>query len=151
MPRKAAPLSRQDARKRKGSQAKKRLISMAHEPTMHASQGKIIRKCNGSQAQTSRIFMGRNPPMLHSRQTVPLFSLQCAQVVVLYYTQKGGVLGIPVCILSRPTPSPMACAGSSQCHTASKSSKLFPCPPLFQFPGSCPILALPPSRLFPSS
>ena len=122
--------------------SQKRLISMAHEPTMHASQGKIIRKCNGSQAQTSRIFMGRNPPMLHSRQTVPLFSLQCAQVVVLYHTQKGGVLGIPVCILSRPIPNPMACAGSSQCHTAFKEfqalslSSSFPIPWLLPDPGS---------------
>ena len=84
------------------------------------------RKATRLASPTIRIFMGRNPP------TVPLFSSMYSKCSRLYSTSKG-VLGILVCILPRPIPSPMTCAGSSQCHTA------FRCSQALSLSSSCPV------------
>lgn len=184
MPRKAAPHASQDknARKRKGSQAKKDSSpwltsqqcmprkakrfanAMACKPKQglarpgspnSIAQKQKKKKQKKKKKHASQGHPARKPNKSHLHGSQPTNSTVVLKHVLKVFSvilNKQGVLGIPVCILPRPIPKPNdLCRSSPNATPLSDVPKLFPCPPLPRFPGSCPILALSPSRLFPGS
>ena len=154
---------------RKTTTARKPTSCLSRQQQRLASQRTCPARPPGSQANfmplkttwlvsrlcASQDNMARKPTSCLVRPPKHTVSIRCTQISIFsifsLILTNGGVLGIPVCILPRQYQAQNLRRFPPNATPLSEVPSSFPVLALFRVPGSCPILALSPSRPFPGS